>query len=167
MKTFLKFLIISSSIGIFLFWGCEKENSPKWSGFVKGHIVATFQCDKTDSLTGQYAGSQAKRGFFILPEGNRYKNKNGEWPSYIYTFDLPDSLFHFPPEMLRKGHDINNCGPVFFPDSLTSKYEIRFRFHPSEEKVRFVCGPCLYEELSFPWSQFVQVTVKDVTTVPQ
>ncbi|GET24789.1 hypothetical protein [Prolixibacter sp. NT017] len=147
--------------------GCEKSHNngdeksdTAYSGPVTGYIVGSFICDETDIENGQATGNQTARAYCILLENSG--NANSEWPMDFYTFGLSDSLYAIPEELLSPDYDGSNCGPHFFPDSLKYSYKISFKFQKNDS-VHFVCGPCTAMELSFPWDDFDQILVRDVS----
>jgi len=148
-------------------FGCEKSSNngneksdTGYSGPVTGYIVGSFICDEKDGETGKVIGKQTDRAYCILLENS--ENANSEWPMDFYTFDLPDNLYAIPDELLSPGYEGSNCGPHFFPDSLRYSYKINFKFQKNDS-VHFVCGPCTAMELSFPWDDFDQILVRDVS----
>ncbi|GET22100.1 hypothetical protein [Prolixibacter denitrificans] len=161
-KTSLLLLLIS-----IITFGCEKSSNngneksdTGYSGPVTGYIVGSFICDEKDGETGKVIGKQTDRAYCILLENS--ENANSEWPMDFYTFDLPDNLYAIPDELLSPGYEGSNCGPHFFPDSLRYSYKINFKFQKNDS-VHFVCGPCTAMELSFPWDDFDQILVRDVS----
>ena len=165
VKTSLLLLLIS-----ILTFGCEKNHNngdeksdTEYSGPVTGYIVGSFVCEETDSENGQATGNQTARAYCILLKNSR--NASSDYPMDFYTFDLPDNLYTIPNEILSVTYDGGNCGPHFFPDSLRNTYKISFKFQVagSDDKVGFVCGPCTAMYLSFPWQNFDQILVKEVS----
>lgn len=126
--------------------------------------MATFKCYESDTVINQEAGKEIKRGYFILLEGKQHTKSN--WLVDFYTFNMPDSLFRFPAEIILKTHDDMNCGPIFFPDSLRTKYKIRFQYRKlkENEKNHFDCG-CYAMSFPFPWKEYGQVSVKNVSKI--
>ncbi len=159
MKALIKILFICGIIVLMAF-SCEKEDTPELSDFVEGYIVGTFKCSETDSENGQATGSETDRGYCILLEGSENTNS---WPLDFYTFHIPSDLFDFPAEILSVLCDWDNCGPVFFPDSLRNEYKLSFKYrNPKEsERIYFICGPCGAAGLPFPWQDYNQVILEN------
>lgn len=149
MKIFTLKLCTSLLI-ILLVLGCSKENET--SNFVEGYIVASFRCGEVDQEGGQATGELTTRGFFIMLENNA---------DSMYTFNLPESLFNFPQEILEPNHNSDNCGPIFFPDD--KEYKISFKYQDSKdsEKIEFACG-CYTYALPFDWDAFKQVVISEI-----
>ena len=164
MKIVPKILFLCGIIVLMAF-SCEKENKPKLSDFVEGYIVGTFKCDEDDRENGQGTGSKTDRGYCILLEGS--ENMDSHWPINFYTFNIPSDLFDFPAEILSVPLDGSNCGPVFFPDSLRNQYKISFKYREAKESERifFTCGGCTMMNPTFPWRDFNQVILKDITKI--
>ena len=163
MKTIIKILFLCGIIALMAF-SCEKEDIPEWSGFVEGYIVGTFICDEDDSENGQ-GTSKTDRGYCILLEGS--ENTDSHWPIDFYTFNIPSDIFDFPSEILSVPVDGSNCGPVFFPDSLRNQYKISFKYREPKdsERIFFTCGGCTMMDLTFPWRDYNQVILKDITKI--
>lgn len=130
--------------------------------FVEGYLVSSFVCEKTGA-SGQAIGENTKRGYGILLMDS--KSANSHWPLDFYTFNLPTDLFDFPQELLSDGPNGADCGPVFFPESHQKTYKIKFQYVilSESEKEKFACGPCTAQHLSFPWENYIEVAVKNVT----
>jgi hypothetical protein len=152
------FLLFFSLIGA----GCEKEEDG-YSNFIEGSIVGTFICDEVDAKTGEASGAKTQRGYCILIEGSEISDS--PYPMDFYTFDLSNDLFAFPNEILSPNFNGGNCGPNFFPDSFKNAYEIKFKYQilNDDDESQFVCGDCAAMELGFPWEDFAQISIKDVT----
>lgn len=163
MKTIKRILLLCGIIALTAF-SCEKEDIPELSDFVEGYIVGAFICDEVASENGQATGSKTDRGYCISLEG-------GENTDYLsmqyYTFNLLSEYFDFPTEILSIPVDGSNCGPVFFPDSLRNKYKLSFKYREAKESERiyFTCGPCTMMEPAFPWQDYNQVILKDITQI--
>ena len=167
MKTTLTKISLLLFLLSIITFGCEKSSNngnekidTAYSGPLAGYIVGSFVCDETDSENGQATGKQTARAYCILLENSG--NANSEYPMDFYTFDLPDNLYAVPDEILSVTYDGNNCGPHFFPDSLKYTYKISFKFQKNDS-VQFVCGPCTAMAPSFPWQDFDQILVRDVS----
>ena len=149
---------------LYIFLDIDKCNiqtdQSAYSGPVTGYIVGSFICDEEDGETGKVTGMRTDRAYCILLEDSG--NANSEYPMDFYTFDLPDNQYAFPDELLSPNYDGSNCGPHFFPDSLKYVYKISFKFQKNDS-VQFVCGPCTAMELSFPWQDFDQILVRNVS----
>ena len=158
--TFLKicgFILLLAIIGI----GCNKE--AETTGFVEGYIVGSFVSDLVNKETGQATGSKTHRGYCILLTDS--KNANTPWPMDFYAFELPGDPIDFPANILSTLYNGSNCGPTFFPDNLRNSYKIRFQYQNSTEaeKIKFVNG-CTAMDMSFPWENFHQITIKNIET---
>jgi hypothetical protein len=166
MKTILKILFLCGII-VLTACSCEKEDIPEWSDFVEGYIVGTFKCDETDGEVGQATGSKTDMGYCILLEGS--ENMDSPWPIDIYTLNLPSELYDFPPEIHSVLWDHSNCGPVLFPDSLKNEYKLGFKYrNPKEsERIFFSCGPCTAMGIPFPWKDYNQVILKNISKINQ
>lgn len=142
--------------------GCDDDNG-EYSDYVEGYIVGSFFCNETDGETGQTTGNGAGRGYCILLEGS--KNSESHWPMDFYTFNLPENLFDFPEEIISSGSHGDDCGPVFFPEDSRNIYKIRFKYQVlnKSEKNKFICGPCGAMFQAFPWDDYNEVSLKDVT----
>ena len=156
-------LIISAFFLLFIFMGagCKKEKNGAPLK-VEGYIVGSFISDEVNKLTGQATGNKTQRGFCILLVNS--KNVDNQWPMDFYTFKLPQSLFNFPENILTPLYNGNNCGPTFFPENLKNVYKIRFEYDESlnEDEIKFVNG-CTAFFQSFPWEDFAQVNIKNVS----
>jgi len=143
--------------------GCEKEKETG-KGELEGYIVGSFTCYEIDA-NGQATGHQTERGYCILLENSGKLEYYSTIPMDFYTFDLPDNMFDFPEGIILPGSDGGDCGPWFFPDSLRNAYKIRFNYGvlSLKEKVEFVCGACNTMEMGFPWDNYAQVRIKDIT----
>lgn len=168
----MKTKILKVSVIILLFSlmgaGCEKEGTgPELIGPIEGYITGTFICHEKNNETGASSENPTPRGFCVLIEGS--KNKNPRYPMGFYIFNLPDGLFDFQEGLIsfsefERGYD---CGPVFFPDSLRNKYKISFKYRDAKanECIKFSCGfcPAIYDY--FPWEDYSQKILDDVTKV--
>ena len=136
--------------------GCEKED--EYSDFVEGYIVGSFIGNELDA-NGKATENKTKRGYCILLEESKTKYFD------YYTFDLPDTIFTFPDEILHPDYNGNDCGPTFFPDSLKKAYKIKFKYQTVAEpaKIQFVTGACTSLLLAFQWEDFEQVIVNEIT----
>jgi hypothetical protein len=122
--------------------GCKKE---EYSGYVKGYIVGSFQCN-SDSI---------ERGFCIILENNA---------DSIWTFSLPENIFDFPSGVIKSGHDAFSGGPYFFPDSLRYKFDIKFRYRQPDKSEIIDC-PLAFTAMGipFPWKDWTCVIIEDVS----
>ncbi|WP_423126506.1 hypothetical protein [Gaoshiqia sp. Z1-71] len=152
------FILLLSLMGA----GCEKEED-EYSSFIEGYIVGTFICDEVNAKTGEASGDKTRRGYCIVMEGSELTNFS--YPLDFYTFDLSNDLFDFPNEILSPNFDSGNCGPNFFPDNLRNAYKIKFKYQILNEydESKFVCGACTAMELAFPWEDYRQIKLKDIT----
>lgn len=68
-------------------------------------------------------------------------------------------------EILTPDYNGDNCGPVFFPDSLKYAYKISFKYQiaRAQNEVQFVTGPCRAMLASFPWENYYQVMVNETS----
>jgi len=141
--------------------GCEKDD--QYTELVNGYIVGSFICDELNYETGQATGNPTERGYCILIEGS--ENVISDWPLDFYTFNFPDNLFTFPNEILIPNYSGNNCGPTFFPDSLKNTYKIKFKYQKliDTEKQHFVCGICTLMEIGFPWDDYSEISLIEIT----
>lgn len=133
-------------------YGCSKEKENETSNLVEGYIVASFRCGEIDQESGQGIGELSTRGFFIMLENNA---------DSMYSFNLPESLFNFPQEILEPNHNVNNCGPIFFPDDKEYKISFKYRACELSEKIEFACG-CFTMLAPFDWGAFKQVVISEV-----
>jgi hypothetical protein len=157
------FLKIAVILLLVIVAGCEKENERETAkGESEGYIVGSFTCYEIDG-NGQATGQQTDRGYCILLSGKI--EYHWQKPMDFYTFDIQDNLFDFPKGIILPGSDGGNCGPRFFPDSLRNTFKIKFNYRPLnfKEKIEFVCGPCTAMEAGFPWDNFDQVRISDIT----
>jgi hypothetical protein len=140
--------------------GCEKEN--EYSDLVEGYVVGSFICYEVGS-DGQATGNQTERGYCILLEGS--ENTDSHWPMDLYTFDLSPGLFEFPEEITSLPLHRSDCGPSFFPDNFRNSYKISFQYKvlKGTEKIEFDCGACLAIYIPFPWEDFSQVSLKNIS----
>jgi hypothetical protein len=140
--------------------GCEDEKN-EYSDLFEGYVVGSFICDETGN-NGQATENRTERGFCILIEGS--ENIKSHWPMDFYTFNLPNNLFDFPEELLPPGSNGKDCGPFFFPEEVRYLYKIKFKYRilDETEKNKFACGPCLAMDLSFPWDNYREISLKDV-----
>jgi hypothetical protein len=152
------FLLLFSLIGT----GCEKKDD-EYSNLVEGYIVGTFICDQIDAKSGAATGDKTQRGYCISLKSS--ENKTSSYPMDFYTFDLSRELFDFPNEILLSNFDGGNCGPNFFPENFRNVYKIKFKYQILNEdyKSDFVCGPCAAMEAGFPWKDYKQVKLRDIT----
>ncbi|WP_418892294.1 hypothetical protein [Limibacterium fermenti] len=152
----MSFLFIITGMG-----GCDDEEK-EYSDYVEGYIVGSFICNKTNKKTGS-AIDKTKRGYCILLNGS--KNTAAHWPMDFYTFEFPDGEFSFPNEFLSPDIDGNNCGPVFFPEESKHVYKIKFSYKILNEleQIQFVCGSCVAMDQSFPWSDYKEISLKNIT----
>lgn len=157
-------LKISSLLMLFALMGagCEKENTES-PNLAEGYVVGTFICDKIDRKNGEALGHKTHRGYCVLLKNS--KNKTSPYPMDFYTFDSSDNLFIIPEELLSIDFDGSNCGPYFFPDSLRNAYKIKFEYQILSEfdKSQFACGSCTTMELMFPWEDYSQIELKNIT----
>ena len=160
MKTIAKILFLCGIIVLTAF-SCEKEDIPELSDFVEGYLVGSFKGTIVESN-----GKSTPRAYCILFATN--KSDTTKIMDY-YTFNLPESILDIPQEVFTKYSDSRGwgCGPEFFVDSLQTKYKICFRYRilSEDEKLDFGVGPCSAFPLAFPWEEFKEISVKDVTKV--
>ena len=147
----LPFKLCTFLLTLLLGLGCSKEN--EISDYVEGYIVASFICDKTDLENGQATGELTKRGFLI-----RLENHSDS----MYTFNLQETLFDFPEEILNPNYNVINCGPIYFPNSQEYKIKFRYQDPKDSEKINFACGPCTLMEATFDWNAFKQIVIKEI-----
>jgi len=142
--------------------GCEKED--EYSDLVEGYIVGSFICYEIGS-DGQATGNQTDRGYCILLEDS--ENAESHWPMDFYTFDLPAELFDFPEEILFPTHNPNDGGPAFFPESFRNEFKIKFEYRNTSEskRIRFDCGFYTMMGIPFPWEDYNQVTLRNVSKI--
>jgi len=152
------FLLLFSLMGA----GCEKEENG-YSNLVEGYIVGTFICDQIDKKSGEATSNKTQRGYCILLKNS--ENKTSPYPMDFYTFDFSDNPFVIPDEALSPNFNGNNCGPNFCPDNLRNVYEVKFKYQILNEfdESQFVCGSCTAMELVFPWDDYSQIKLKDIT----
>jgi hypothetical protein len=86
-----------------------------------------------------------------------------------YALSLPVDSLTSSPEILKYSYNGANCGPKFFPDSVRSNYKFLFKFRKSigNEIIGFACGPCTTLGLSFPWSNYDQITIEKIKVYPK
>ncbi len=166
MKNITKLLLLGGVI-VFATFSCEKEETPKLSDFMEGYITGSFICDETGGKEGQATGKKTERAYCILLDSS--ENTDSHWPMDFYTFNLPSDFFDYPTEILSNTHDGSNCGPVFFPDSMKNEYKISFKYKKPEksERIYFACGFCSMMALTFPWKDYDQVTLINITKMDQ
>ncbi len=165
MKNILKLLLLSGVI-VFATFSCEKEEAPKLSDFTEGYITGSFICDKMDS-EGQSIGKKTERAYCILLDSS--KNTDPLRRMNFYTLNLPSDIFEFPPTIISVLYNGGNCGPAFFPDSIRTKYKIKFQYRilNNDEKEQFSCGACTADRPSFLWENYNQATLKNITKIDQ
>ena len=162
MKTVTKILFLCGIIVLTAF-SCEKDELKDSSHYAEGYIVGSFRGWTIDE-NGQETNILTDRGYCILLDGS--DNTNSHWPMDFYTFNLPCDIFDFQEGVFLSNCDGNNCGPVFFPDSLRTKYKIKFHYRKAseKEKIDFSCG-CLFMMLTFRWDEFNQILLEDITVI--
>ena len=158
MKAILKILFLCGIIVLTAF-SCTKETY-EWSGFVEGYVFGSFKCRMESS-----ASVLTPLGYCILLEGS--ENTDSHYPMDFYTFNLPYEIINYPEDNQTAYCNGSNCGPVFFLDSMTTKYKIRFRYRylNENEREKFSCGMCTAMLQMFPWDDFKEVTLKDITRI--
>ncbi len=138
---------------------CTKETSD-WSNFVEGYVVGSFKChvDSSDKVA-------TPLGYCILLEESQLTDTI--YPMDFYTFNMPYNVVNYPVDTQSFHSNGNNCGPVFFPDSIQIKSKVRFRYKILNEgdKIKFWCGFCTAWQLQFPWEDYNEISVKDITHV--
>ena len=138
--------------------GCDEDNEyDEYSDYLEGYVVGSFIGDEVNA-EGQATGNKTERGYCILLGGD------GEKSMDFYTFNFPENLFVFSEEILSSTYNINNCGPIFFPDSLKYVYKIKFKYQIIEEldKVKFVTGPCLTMVPPFSWEFYDEGYINEI-----
>lgn len=140
--------------------GCDEYD--EYSDYLTGYVVGSFIGDEVNA-EGQVTGNKTGRGFCIMLEENEIEGNKNMYMD-IYTFSFPDDLFVFPEEILSGRFDTNNCGPVFFPDSLKYVYKIKFKYQIIDEpdKVKFVTGPCFTMLPTFLWEYYDEIYFIDI-----
>jgi hypothetical protein len=161
MTTIIKIsalLILFGLIGA----GCEKED--EYSILVEGYVVGSFICSEVGS-DGEATENQTEKAYCILLENS--ENENSHWPMDFYAFDLPAELFDFPEEIILPGSNGNDCGPWFFPDGSRNVYKIKFNYRilNEREKVKFACGSCTAMHQAFPWDDYNEVSLKNLSKI--
>ena len=143
---------------VILCTGCE-DLIDRYSGIVEGYVTGSFVSYEVDS-EGQATENLTERAYCILLEGS-----DDEYNMDFYAFNFPETLFDFPDEIIIQ-YDGRNCGPAFFPDSLKQTYKIKFRYKNVNErdKIQIITGFCSAMDLSFPWGNYNEVIVKEITT---
>jgi hypothetical protein len=138
--------------------GCE-DLMDRYSGFVEGYVTGSFVSYEVDS-EGMATENLTERAYCIQLEGN-----DDEYKMDFYTFNFPETLFDFPDGIISQ-YDGSNCGPAFFPDSLKQIYKIKFRYKNVDErdKIQIITGFCSAMDLIFPWGNYEEVIVKEITT---
>lgn len=139
--------------------GCDEYD--EYSDYLTGYVVGSFIGDEVNT-EGQTTGNKTGRGFCIMLEENEIEGNENMYMD-IYTFSFPEDIIVFPEEILST-YNMNNCGPVFFPDSLKYTYKIKFKYQILDEpdKVKFVMGPCLTMLPPFPWESYDEVYFEDI-----
>jgi hypothetical protein len=162
LKLFTAFLLLLPLCVVLLGAGCEKNE--EYSNLVEGYVVGSFVCYEVDS-NGQVTGNNTEKGYCILLEGS--KNAGSHWPMDFYTFDIPPGLFEFHEEISSLPLHGSDCGPIFFPNNFRNSYKIKFQYKQLKgtEKNKFECGPCLAMYASFPWENFSQVSLRDISII--
>ncbi|MCF6357066.1 MAG: hypothetical protein L3J54_04600 [Draconibacterium sp.] len=160
-------VILLIIIGIMLVSaGCQKEDEPEFSGSVEGYIVGSFIGVIINSETGGSTGIKTERGYCILVKGK--DGSENKFEIDFYTFDLPSDLFDFSEEILSSTYNSDNCGPVFFPDSIIDKSIISFQYKimDREEKVKFgFDGACYHMHQWFPWNSYNEIILKNTFSI--
>ncbi|WP_276358959.1 hypothetical protein [Daejeonella sp. H1SJ63] len=116
-------------------YSCKKAKNPcDDSNLKEAYIIGFDQCT---------AGKQSfdGKGFVIVT--NNFKDT-------LVTYNLPDSLYKFPPS-----HFANRQFTFLFPDSVRSKYKIRFAYKTSDTK-EYVYSLCTHDILTADFSWFVK-----------
>jgi len=161
MKTKMLRLVAVTLLFSLMGAGCEKED--EYSALVEGYVVGSFICHEMGP-DGQATGNQTERSYCILLEGS--ENTDSHWPMDFYTFDLPAELFDFPEEISSLPLHGSDCGPSFFPANFRNSYKISFQYKlKGKGKNEFDCGPCLAIYIPFPWEDFSQVSLRDVSKI--
>ena len=161
-KTRISILFLCGIILVTAF-SCEKEDKPELSGIVEGYVVASFQV--TETLDGHLTNNIPRSYCILLDTGNI---DNREWGMDFYTFNFPDNLIDFPPEIFVNHYGYHCYGPSFFPDSLKRAYKIRFTYRGilESEKIDFIPDtPCPAWIIPFKWKQFKQMIIEDATKI--
>jgi hypothetical protein len=151
MKTIFKailFVLISTAT-----YNCETKNG---DDYLEGYISGTFLCPET---VNGHPGDTI-RGFCISKE-DRVNTPIMDF----YTFHFPGDQFPIISEIYKYTYSGSNCGPKFFTDSIMKNYKVRIKFrYPNEnEKKVFVCGPCLALDVTFPWTNFKQIIIEEIS----
>jgi hypothetical protein len=158
MKALLPSILI---IGLVIFStnSCEDKDQ---DGFTEGYLTGTFLCSKVED--GHPVDTI--RGFCISLDS---ENPNSNFPMSHFALSLPVDSLKSSSEIFKYKYNGSNCGPKFFPDSVKSNYKFMFKFRKSfgNEIIKFVCGPCTAMEMSFPWSQYDQITIEEIRICPR
>lgn len=116
----------------------EGSQSPCETGLVDTHVIGFDQCT---------AGLETNRG-----KGFLLATVTGDT---VMTYNLPDSIFLFPPELFE-----NWWLSPFFPDAFQTEYKVSVRYRPAlpHELVSAVCpGYVIYYTITARAKQVVLV----------
>jgi len=155
MKAILHLAVICGLIILTVF-SCENKDLDDYE---EGLITGTFLGYK---LINGHLSVDTVRGFCILLKNSEHSNSNS--PMDLYTFSLPDNYLIFPPEIYKYRYNGSTCGPMFFPDSIISKYKIMLKYRSSteDEIIDFACGFCTLDAPTFMWQFYEQVIIEEV-----
>ncbi len=124
-------------------YGCKKANNLcDDSNLKEGYIIGFDQCT---------AGKQSfdGKGFVIVT--NNFKDT-------LVTYNLPNSLYQFPPS-----HFANRKLSFLFPDSVRSKYKIRFAYRITDTS-KFIYSLCTHDILEADYGRFVKGQIEILCT---
>jgi len=138
-------------------FSCKKENTPEWSDFVEGYITGYYKCYEGEDST------LTPMVYCVLIQGS--KNANSRHPLDFYTFNIPYELINYP-ENEQKLLISNECGPIFFPDSLMTRYKIRFQYQVlNENEKKRVAAICSTILIPFPWEEYSEIRLKNIAVI--
>lgn len=151
-SVFLLFALIGAS--------CQEDNLKNLT-YDEAYISGWFIGQEVDS-DGKATGKETNIGYCILLKDSEKANSNQ--PMDFYTFSFPDSLFSFPDTSMYPFYDSNNCGPIFFPDSIKDTYKFKFDFETVSEleKVNFIMG-CYHHLPTFEWEKYKQLKLNTIS----
>ena len=155
----LKWSIIVWFLCAFAGTGCSDDNSDITNSQI-GYITGWFVGEELGT-DGKATGKMTPVGYCILLETSEIINSGGDMD--FYTFDFPDSLFSFLDTDTFPMYNPNNCGPVYFPDSIKVATKFRFNAVPvhKSDKLDFTMR-CNFLEATFIWEEYEQVTLSHV-----
>ncbi len=159
----MKKIVLFSAISMWMFAisSCRKETENTFA-YAEGYVIGTFVCQQ-ENKDGRF-NRNTPMGYCILLSSSKHNVSNYPMIIDFYTFDTLTEVLNLPSNLLAKGCNGSNCGPIFFPDSLKEAYKIKFKYRVlnSTEKKFFYCGPCKTMDLAYPWKDIEEIKINDI-----